>query len=53
MLNVVNCVYLFSLMNPHVKLVEYEMYSHLFIFQYFGKISDGYQIARVWRSLGL
>jgi hypothetical protein len=32
MLNAINRVCLFSLMNPHVKLVEYEMYSHLFIF---------------------
>jgi hypothetical protein len=30
MLNAVNCVYLLSLMNPHVMLVQYEMYSHLF-----------------------
>jgi hypothetical protein len=34
-------------MNPHVILVEYEMYSCLFIFQYFGKIPDGYQIAEI------
>jgi hypothetical protein len=32
MLNIVNRVYLLSLMNPHVMLVEYEMYSCLFIF---------------------
>jgi hypothetical protein len=32
MLNAVNRVYLLSLMNPHVMLVEYEMYSRLFIF---------------------
>jgi hypothetical protein len=32
MLNAVNRVCLLSLMNPHVMLVEYEMYSRLFIF---------------------
>jgi hypothetical protein len=32
MLNAVNRVCLLSLMNPHVMLVEYEMYSCLFIF---------------------
>jgi hypothetical protein len=32
MLNAVNCVCLLSLMNLHVMLVEYEMYSRLFIF---------------------
>jgi hypothetical protein len=32
MLNTVNYIYLLSLMNPHVMLVEYEMYSCLFIF---------------------
>jgi hypothetical protein len=50
MLKAVNHVCLLSLMNPHVMLVEYEMYSRLFIFQYFGKILDGYQIARDWSS---
>jgi hypothetical protein len=48
MLNAVNHVCLLSLMNPHVMLVEYEMYSRMFIFQYFGKIPDGYQISRDW-----
>jgi hypothetical protein len=37
MLNAVNCVYLLSLMNPHVMLVEYEMYSRLFIFYFWIK----------------
>jgi hypothetical protein len=32
MLNAVNRVCLLSLMNPHVMLVEYEMYSRLFMF---------------------
>jgi hypothetical protein len=32
MLNAVNRVCLLSLVNPHVMLVEYEMYSRLFIF---------------------
>jgi hypothetical protein len=32
MLNAINRVCLLSLMNPHVMLVEYEMYSRLFIF---------------------
>jgi hypothetical protein len=32
MLNAVNHVCILSLMNPHVMLVEYEMYSCLFIF---------------------
>jgi hypothetical protein len=32
MLNAVNRLCLLSLMNPHVMLVEYEMYSRLFIF---------------------
>jgi hypothetical protein len=32
MLNAVNSVCLLSLMNLHVMLVEYEMYSRLFIF---------------------
>jgi hypothetical protein len=52
MLNVVNHVYLLSLMNPHVMLVEYEMYSRL-IFNTLEKIPNGYQIARDLRSLGL
>jgi hypothetical protein len=50
MLNAVNHVYILSLMNPHVMLVEYEMYSRLFIFQYFEKIPDGYQIVKDWSS---
>jgi hypothetical protein len=32
MLNAINRVCLLSLMNPHLMLVEYEMYSRLFIF---------------------
>jgi hypothetical protein len=32
MLNAVNHVYLLSLMNSHVMLVEYKIYSRLFIF---------------------
>jgi hypothetical protein len=50
MLNAVNRVYLLSLMNPHVMLVEYEMYSRLFIFYFWIKIPDGYQFARNWSS---
>jgi hypothetical protein len=45
MLNAVNHVYLLSLMNPHVMLVEYEMYSRLFIFYFLDKnpgwVTDG------------
>jgi hypothetical protein len=41
MLNAVNRVYLLSLINSHVMLVEYEMYSHLFIFYFWIKIPDG------------
>jgi hypothetical protein len=37
MLTVVNRVYLLNLMNPHVMLVEYEMYSRLFIFLFLDK----------------
>jgi hypothetical protein len=37
MLIAVNRVYLLSLMNPHVILVEYEMYSRLFIFYFLDK----------------
>jgi hypothetical protein len=40
MLNVVNRVYLLSLMNPYVMLVEYEMYSRLFIFYFWIKIMN-------------
>jgi hypothetical protein len=36
-LSAVNRVYLLSLMNPHVMLVEYEMYSHSFIFLFLDK----------------
>jgi hypothetical protein len=32
MLNAINRVYLLSIMNPQFMLVEYEMYSRLFIF---------------------
>jgi hypothetical protein len=46
MLNAVNRVYLLSLMNPHVMLVEYEVYSRLFIFYFWIKFPDGYQFAR-------
>ena len=31
---------------PHVIFVEYDMYLRLLYFQLFGKISDGYHIAR-------
>jgi hypothetical protein len=48
MLNAVNRVCLLSLMNPHVMLVEYEMYSRLFIFYFWIKIPDGYQISKNW-----
>jgi hypothetical protein len=41
MLNAVNRVYLLSFVNPHVMLVEYEMYSCLFIFYFWIKIPDG------------
>jgi hypothetical protein len=35
---------------PHVTLVEYDIYLHLFIFIIWIKILDWYQIARVWKS---
>jgi hypothetical protein len=41
MLNAVNHVCLLSLMNPHVMLVEYEMYSCLFIFNTLEKSQMG------------
>jgi hypothetical protein len=41
MLNAVNRIYLLSLMNPHVMLVEYEIYSHLFIFNILEKFRMG------------
>jgi hypothetical protein len=41
MLNAVNRVCLLSLMNPHVMLVEYKMYSRLFIFNTLGKSRMG------------
>jgi hypothetical protein len=41
MLNAVNHVCLLSLMNPHVMLVEYEMYSCLFIFNILEKSRMG------------
>jgi hypothetical protein len=41
MLNAVNRVCLLSLMNPHVMLMEYEMYSRLFIFNILEKSRMG------------
>jgi hypothetical protein len=53
MLNAVNCVCLLSLMNPHVMLVEYEMYSRLFIFQYFKKNPEWVPDCQILEQTGL
>jgi hypothetical protein len=47
MLNVVNHVCLLSLMNPHVMLVEYEMYSRLFIFNTLEKSRMGTRLLEI------
>jgi hypothetical protein len=47
MLNAVNCVYLLSLMNPHVILMEYEMYSRLFIFNILEKSRMGTRLPEI------
>jgi hypothetical protein len=47
MLNAVNCVCLLSLTNPHVMLVEYEMYSHLFIFNILEKSRMGTRLPEI------
>jgi hypothetical protein len=47
MLNVVNHVCLLSLMNPHVMLVEYEMYSRLFIFNTLEKSQMGTRLLEI------
>jgi hypothetical protein len=47
MLNAVNRVCLLSLMNPHVMLVEYEMYSRLFIFNILEKSRMGTRFPKI------
>jgi hypothetical protein len=47
MLNAVNRVCLLSLMNPHVMLVEYEMYSRLFIFNILKKSRMGTRLPEI------
>jgi hypothetical protein len=47
MLNAVNRVCLLSLMNPHVMLVEYEMYSRLFIFNTLEKSRMGTRLPEI------
>jgi hypothetical protein len=47
MLNAVNRVCLLSLMNPHVMLVEYEMYSRLFIFNTLEKSRMGTRLSEI------
>jgi hypothetical protein len=47
MLNAVNHVCLLSLMNPHVMLVEYEMYSRLFIFNTLEKSRMGTRLPEI------
>jgi hypothetical protein len=47
MLNAVNCVCLLNLMNLHVMLVEYEMYSHLFIFNTLEKSRMGTRLPEI------
>jgi hypothetical protein len=47
MLNAVNRVCLLSLMNPHVMLVEYEMYSRLFIFNILEKSRMGTRFLKI------
>jgi hypothetical protein len=51
MLNAVNRVYLLSLINPHIMLVEYEMYSCLFIFFIGWKFRMGNRWQLVWGFL--
>jgi hypothetical protein len=47
MLNAVNRVCLLSLMNPHIMLVEYEMYSRLFIFNTLEKSRMGTRLPEI------
>jgi hypothetical protein len=47
MLNAVNRICLLSLMNPHVMLVEYEMYSRLFIFNTLEKSRMGTRLPEI------
>jgi hypothetical protein len=47
MLNAVNRVCFLSLMNPHVMLVEYEMYSRLFIFNTLEKSRMGTRLPEI------
>jgi hypothetical protein len=47
MLNAVNRVCLWSLMNPDVMLVEYEMYSRLFIFNTLKKSGMGTRLSEI------
>jgi hypothetical protein len=47
MLNAVNRVCLLSLMNPHVVLVEYEMYSCLFMFNTLEKSRMGTRLPKI------
>jgi hypothetical protein len=47
MLNAVNRVCLLSLMNPHVMLVEYEIYSRLFIFNILEKSWMGTRLPEI------
>jgi hypothetical protein len=47
MLNAVNRVCLLSLMNPHVMLVEYEIYSRLFIFNTLEKFRMGTRLPEI------
>jgi hypothetical protein len=47
MLNAVNHVCLLSFMNPHVMLVEYEMYSRLFIFNILEKSRMGIRLPEI------
>jgi hypothetical protein len=47
MLTAVNLVYLLSLVKPHVMLVEYEMYSRVFIFLFLDK-NPGWVIDGSW-----